>query len=288
MTFKTKNVVVPIVKWAGGKRQLLIALRARLPKKWNTYYEPFVGGGALLTDLFNHGQLSHAIISDLNKELINLYIVIKTSPSELIDELQDEKFENNESAFNALKSEFNQIINQRKNEIRRAALFIYLNKHGYNGLWRVNSAGEYNVPFGSRVRGNLPSHDAICQFSRMLADVEIQSNDFSIAVQSAQKGDFVYFDPPYYPLSKTASFTAYHQNGFGFKEQERLAQTFKRLSDRGVHVMLSNSKAPEIELLYKDYSIASIPAKRLINCNGDGRYGTFEIIVANYGTSELI
>jgi DNA adenine methylase len=181
--------------------------------------------------------------------------------------------------------EFNQLVNLEKNKVRRAALFIFLNKHGYNGLWRVNSTGGYNVPFGHCSRKNIPSTDAILQFSRILAKVTIKSTDFMVTVRSAHENDFVYFDPPYYPVSKTASFTDYHQNGFGFEEQKRLARTFKRLSDRGVHVMLSNSKAPEIETLYNDFTIATVPAKRMINCNGEGRHGAFEIIVTNYEPS---
>ena len=243
---------------------------------------PFFGGGALLSDLFNRGRINRAVISDLNKELINLYKIIKFQSSELIEALADESLHSSEDSFNMLRTEFNELASLNKDKVRRAALFIYLNKHGYNGLWRVNSSGGYNVPFGHYSRKNLPSRDTILQFSGMLKDVKIQCSDFSTSVRSAQKDDFVYFDPPYYPISKTASFTEYNQNGFGYNEQLRLARTVKRLSERGVQVMLSNSKTPEIETLYENFNISTVSAKRMINCNGEGRHGAYEIIVTNY------
>jgi DNA adenine methylase len=275
-------VKAPLIKWAGGKRQLLEELNMRLPPRWNTYFEPFIGGGALLVNLENRGQLSKAVISDLNFELINLYRIVKTRPEQLIDELNRDDFRNDEESYKELKTEFNSLIGSDKKRIRRAALLIYLNKHGFNGLWRVNRKGKFNVPFGRHARKSLPADAAIRKFHAMLQNVAIQHADFEKTVRPAKKGDFVYFDPPYHPVSKTANFTDYHASGFRFSDQERLAATFRRLSDKGVYVMLSNSKVPAIEELYEGFSIATVPAKRYINCNGERRTGAFEIIVTNY------
>jgi DNA adenine methylase len=275
-------VIVPLIKWAGGKRQLRTQLIDRLPDDWGTYFEPFIGGGALLVELANLGRLDGAVIGDKNPELVNLYSVVRKKPEALIAELSDEKFRNTEASFNHLKAEFNTLIGTKKEAIARAALLVYLNKHSFNGLWRVNRKGQYNVPFGKHAHLSLPSSSSILKFSRMLADVTVRNADFARIVQKAGKGDFVYFDPPYHPISKTASFTDYTTGGFTFSDQERLARLFGRLSDKGVSVMLSNSKSPEIEALYEDFTIHTVEAKRYINCNGLKRSGTFEIIVTSY------
>lgn len=274
----------PFIKWAGGKRQLLVELDSRLPDTWNTYYEPFIGGGALLVHLENKGLLTKGIISDLNSELINLYRVVQDKPGTLISALADEEFQNEEAAYKRLKEKLNSLIGIRGHEIERAALLIYLNKHGFNGLWRVNRKGKFNVPFGSYKKRSIPSDTSILKFSAMLEKVKIENKDFASAVKTAKKGDFIYFDPPYQPLSKTANFTDYNSRGFPFEEQERLARLFGRLTKKGVSVMLSNSKVPEIEQLYQEYFIASVNAKRFINCNGERRRGIQEIIVTNYPT----
>jgi DNA adenine methylase len=275
-------VLRPFVKWAGGKRQLLCEIGKRLPDAIDTYYEPFVGGGALLVNLKNEERFSKAVISDLNSELINLYNVIKKNPYKLIDALSHEEFENSEDAFRNLKIEFNTLTGLPGNKVRRAALLIYLNKHGYNGLWRVNSKGKFNVPFGRYAKRSKPTEHSILKFSNMLKNVKILNLDFEQAVKSAKKGDFVYFDPPYHPVSKTANFTDYNSNGFTFDDQKRLADVFARLSKKGVQLMLSNSKVSEIEDLYFGFTIDTVEAKRFINCNGERRNGTWEIIVTNY------
>ena len=275
-------MISPLIKWAGGKRQLLDALNHRLPDEWNTYYEPFVGGGALLVNLQNQEKITHAVIADLNRELINLYRIVKSAPEQLIDELSDEKFENTDHAFRLLKDEFNELAGGNGNRVKRAALLIYLNKHGYNGLWRVNRQGKFNVPFGRYPKRNLPHASSIIQFSRMLTNVSIMNVDFETTAKTAKYGDLIYFDPPYHPASKTAKFTDYNSHGFSFTDQERLARLVKRLSDKGVQVILSNSKVPEIEDLYQDFTMVTVPAKRSINCKGKLRAGTFEIIITNY------
>lgn len=277
-----KHVIAPLIKWAGGKRQLRTQLIDRLPDGWGTYYEPFIGGGALLVELANLHRLFGAVIGDKNPELVNLYTVVKSDPEALLTELSDEKFRNDEHSFNHLRAEFNLLIGTKKHAVERAALLVYLNKHSYNGLWRVNRKGKYNVPFGRHTRLTLPAAQSIERFSRMLQDVMIRHADFERIVQKARAGDFVYFDPPYHPLSKTAGFTDYTTGGFTFDDQERLARLFRKLSGRGVWLMLSNSKCPEVEALYEGFTIHTVGAKRYINCNGRKRSGAFEIIVTNY------
>lgn len=272
----------PLIKWAGGKRQLLPHLLANVPDNYGTYYEPFIGGGAFFVDLAARGSCPSAVIGDLNPELVNLYSVIKSRPEKLTEELASASFANTRAAFNSLRSEFNTLMAEKKQPVRRSALFLYLNKHSYNGLWRVNRSGKYNVPFGSHRRLTLPSPDQILRFSSLLAPVTIRKGDFTAIIRGARRGDFIYFDPPYHPVSKTANFTDYTMNGFDFSEQERLAETFARLSDRGLLVMLSNSDVPEISALYDGFRVRRVPAKRFINCNGERRTGASELIVTNY------
>lgn len=276
------RVISPLLKWAGGKRQLLAALNSRLPHDWNDFYEPFFGGGAFFISLENQERISRAVISDLNSELVNFYRVVKTSPEKLADALSDDCFENSDSAYTRMRDEFNDTVPDKHNAVRRAALFVFLNKHGYNGLWRVNSRGKFNVPFGRYAKRNLPSASALHLFSTMLRPVTILHADFEKAVRTAKKGDFIYFDPPYHPLSKTAHFTGYTGAGFSFDNQVRLAGIFETLTKKGVQVMLSNSKMQDIEDLYEGYKIETVAATRCINCKGKKRSGMSEIIVTNY------
>jgi DNA adenine methylase len=272
----------PFIKWAGGKRQLLSELDKRLPARWNTYFEPFVGGGALLVHLENKGQISSAVIADANRELINLYHIVQQHPCQLLSAVLNEEFRNDNDSFNRWKHEFNAIMGEPGYEVERAAILIYLNRYGFNGLWRVNNKGKFNVPFGRHADRTLACETSLMKFSALLSKVLILNADFETAVKSAKNGDFVYFDPPYMPVSKTANFTDYNSGGFGFEDQERLAKRFRKLSKKGVLLMLSNSKVEEIEELYSDYHIDTVEAKRYINCNGLRRNGTEEIIVTNY------
>lgn len=275
-------MITPLLKWAGGKRQLRSELIRRLPDRWGTYYEPFIGGGALLVELANRGRLKKAVIGDKNPELVNLYRVVKQDPDGLFCALSQEKFRNDAESFRKRRAEFNALIGTGKCPVDRAAHLVYLNKHSYNGLWRVNSKGHYNVPFGKNARPSLPSHQSLLSFSRMLKGVTLIHADFGRIVRTATRGDFVYFDPPYLPLSKTARFTDYTNGGFSFEDQERLAAVFRRLADRGVRLMLSNSCTPDIKDLYGDFFIHAVPARRSINCDGSKRTGAMEIIVTNY------
>jgi DNA adenine methylase len=218
----------------------------------------------------------------MNPELVNLYRIVKRDPGELSRALSDEKFRNNEETFRQLRTEFNALIGTQKRPVDRAALLVYLNKHSYNGLWRVNRKGHYNVPFGKYARLNLPSYQNLLKFSRMLGGVTLIHADFERITRTAKRGDFVYLDPPYHPLSKTACFTDYTTGGFSFEDQKRLANVFRRLSDKGVRLMLSNSSTPEIKELYNGFSIHTVMAKRFINCNGYKRSGASELIITNY------
>jgi DNA adenine methylase len=280
--YTSRTQCSPFIKWAGGKRQLLVELDRRLPTGWNTYFEPFVGGGAMLVHLGNKGLIKSAVIADINRELINLYNVVQKHPSDLITAVLNDQFMNDSASFNTCKREFNRIMGLPGHEIERAAMLIYLNRYGFNGLWRVNNKGEFNVPFGKHANRALISETSLMKFSALLSRVCILNEDFGSATKSAKRGDFVYFDPPYMPLSKTANFTDYNSRGFGFTDQERLAKLFRKLSKKGVHLMLSNSKMPKIEDLYSGFTIDTVDAKRFINCNGQRRNGVQEIIVTNY------
>jgi DNA adenine methylase len=275
-------VIKPIVKWAGGKRQILAQLIDRLPLSWEHYYEPFIGGGALFIALNNMGNIKRATISDANPELVNLYRVIQNRPNELVRALKHPEFKNTREKYLELRNTFNRKRGNPTDAVERAALFLYLNRHGYNGLWRVNRKGEFNVPFGRYQSPRFPSPRQILGFSDLLECVTIQEGDFARTMEKAQEGDFVYCDPPYFPISSTSRFTAYHAKEFSFEDQVRLAQVCRNLSRRGVSVMISNSWAPEISQLYHEFHHEMITAARAINSRGDRRTGIPELIITNY------
>ncbi|WAI01354.1 DNA adenine methylase [Methanogenium organophilum] len=272
----------PVVKWAGGKRQILPEIVKRLPINWDVYYEPFIGGAALLIELNNSKKINKAIISDINLELINLYNVIKKSPEDLLQELQSGKYQNDQEIFYQFRDHFNEIKAKDEFDIERASIFIYLNRHCFNGLWRVNKKNNYNVPFGRYKNPKLADNKMIHGLSQLFQKVNIRNEDFEVVVADAKEGDFVYFDPPYMPLSDTAHFTNYTSNGFSYDDQVRLAETYKRLAEKGVSVMLSNSDAPAIHELYGDFNISVIRANRSINSDASKRTGVTEVIVTNY------
>ena len=269
----------PILKWAGGKRQILPYLLQYI-KDFNNYYEPFAGGLALLIELYNRGRIKKAIISDINKDLINLYEIIKEKPYELISAIKEIPFKNNKDDYYQARKLFNSL--ELHKNVSRAALLLYLNRHGYNGLYRVNSKGEFNVPFGRYNNPSLPDEEDIIKFHEMLKSCEILNLDFEDAVRSAQRSDFVYFDPPYMPLNETSYFTDYTSGGFSEQEQKRLASVFKKLSNKGVYVMQSNSNNEFIRQLYAEYNIVEIEARRNINSNASKRGPIKELLVLNY------
>lgn len=265
----------PFVKWAGGKRQLIDILLENVPKKYSTFFEPFIGGGALFFAL----HPPKAIVSDINSELINAYIIIKDNVDKLIKSLK--KYKNDEDAFYKERG-----LNPKEiTVLKRASRFLYLNKTCYNGLYRENSKGQFNTPFGHYKNPRIVDEENLRAVAEYLncSDIQILNQDYKQTASLARKGDFVYFDPPYHPTSQTASFTKYAKGDFIVKDQEELAKTFRLLAKRGCQVMLSNSNVPFIKELYKDFNIIEIEATRFINCKGDKRgKGLYEVIVKNY------
>ncbi|AFZ15533.1 DNA adenine methylase (plasmid) [Crinalium epipsammum PCC 9333] len=273
----------PFLKWAGGKRQLIPALvSSYLPKKYdinyNSYYEPFVGGGALLFSL----QPKKAVINDINTELINCYKVIRDSVDELIDDLK--RHENEKNYFYAIREWDRNKDYKHKNLVQRASRIVFLNKTCYNGLFRVNSQGQFNVPFGRYKNPNILDIETLKAVNRYLNQnqIEILNVDFQEAVKDAKEGDFLYFDPPYDPISDSADFTSYDSSGFGKEEQIRLKKTFDDLSSRGCNVLLSNAYTNFILELYSNYNQTKISAIRAINSNSSKRGKVDEILIKNY------
>ncbi len=266
----------PFLKWAGGKTNLLSMLLAYCPQKFNTYYEPFLGGGALFFGLYRLGKIHYAKLSDINEELISTYNAIKNNVESVIKIL--EQYPHEKDFYYSLRSKDPNLLSIEE----RAARMIYLNKTGYNGLYRVNSKGKFNVPFGRYKNPNYKDFDNLRAVSVALQHVQLSHHSFEMAISTAQKGDFVYFDPPYDPVSETAYFTQYNASGFGKNEQRKLAETFWNLGDRGVYVMLSNSNTEFIRELYKGATIIELIAPRFINSNAARRTGHTELLILNY------
>ena len=280
---EVKNLDVhPFVKWAGGKTQLLEVIESHLPETFNRYFEPFVGGGALLFKL----QPKAFSINDSNEELICVYKCLENN--ELFELLKKELLkheENHSEKYYYQVREMDKLEGFNKLPIYvRAARMIYLNKACFNGLYRVNSKGYFNVPSGKKKVVNCfdkKTFDNLNLFFKNRKPV-ITNIDFEDAVKNAKAGDFVYFDPPYDTWEDKNSFTSYDKNAFGKEEQIRLAKVFKELSDKGVYVMLSNHNTKFINELYKGFHITIVPAKRMINAKADGRGEVEEVIVTNY------
>ena len=277
-----KDKAKPFVKWVGGKRQLLSQFRKMNlypPEKFDTkkhrYFEPFVGGGAVFFDLLP----DKAFLSDLNSDLVTTYNVIKNNVEDLIQSLKKYKYE--KEYFLKVRAKNPKGLS----DIEIASRFIYLNRTGFNGMYRVNSRGEFNVPFGKYNNPLICDVDNLRKVSKILKGVEIKHQDYKAVLKKAKKGDFVYFDPPYYPVSKTASFTAYNAGAFLDKEQIELRDTFVKLHKRGCFVMLSNSDVPFINKIYsgiKGVRINKVQAGRAINSKSSGRGKITEVLVTNY------
>lgn len=271
----------PFVKWAGGKRQIVDKLLMYAPDEFNTYYEPFVGGGALLFEL----SPKKAVINDSNKELINVYNVLRNEEKfkKMCSILNTYEKNNSEEFYYELRNkDRNKSSFDRLSDYKRAGRTIYLNKACFNGLYRVNSKNEFNVPFGKKTKVNTYDIGNLITVSNYLTmnDIKILNVDFEDSVKDAQKSDFIYFDPPY--DSETSIFNSYTEDGFGKEEQRRLAKVYKELSNKGCYVMLSNNNTTLIKELYKDFNIHIIEAKRSINSNGKKRGKVEEVIITNY------
>lgn len=275
----------PFVKWAGGKRQVLNLLKKYVPDEYNTYFEPFVGGGALLFEL----SPKKAVINDYNEELMNVYRCIQDEEkyTKMLKELNRcEKEHSEEFYFQMRNLDRDKIKFKKLVDYKRAARTIYLNKGCFNGLYRVNSKNEFNVPFNKNSKVNTydAQNLAIIYSYFNFNQIEMLSCDFYDAVKDAKKGDFVYFDPPY--DSETSTFNSYTENGFGKDEQIRLCKLFKELNDRGVYCMLSNHNTTLINNLYDEFNIFVIEAKRNINANGQKRGKVEEVIITNFLNEE--
>jgi DNA adenine methylase len=268
----------PFLKWVGGKRQLLEELKRYSPKEFNTYYEPMVGGGALFFEL----QPKKAVLNDYNKDLVNVYRVIRDNVEDLIGVLDYYEKNNSKEFYYKTRDEFNNLKKTDGNKLELAAKLIYMNKTCFNGLYRVNKKGEFNVPYGRYKSPNICNQFILNIASETLENTEILSKDFELVLKKANKNDFVYIDPPYDPISKTSDFTGYTDNGFGKKEQERLANNLIELDKKGVNFMLSNSDTDFINNLYKGFNIHVVKAKRFINCKSNSRGNVNELIITNY------
>lgn len=270
----------PFTKWTGGKRQLLPVIRELMPKTYNRYFEPFVGGGALFFDL----APKDAVINDFNAELINCYQQIKDNPQELIEILKVHQEYNSKEYYLDLRSADRDERIDMMSEVQRAARILYMLRVDFNGLYRVNSKNQFNVPYGRYKNPKIVDENLVSAISTYLNNnqIEIKKGDFEKAVLDVQPGDFVYFDPPYIPLSETSAFTSYTHEGFSYDDQVRLRDTFKKLSDTGAYVMLSNSSSFLVEELYRDFNIHYVEANRTNGAKSSSRGKISEIIVTNY------
>ena len=269
--------ISPILKWVGGKRQLLADIMPLINKNCSTYVEPFVGGGAVFFEL----QPKKAIINDYNTELINVYQVIREFPEELIAILEEHNRENTEEYFYSLRALDRSSDYAKMSNVHKAARMIYLNKTCYNGLYRVNSAGQFNSPYGKYKNPNIVNAATIRAMSKYLQNpkITIKQGDYKVSLKGLRKGEFVYLDPPYMPISSSSSFTGYTENGFSYEQQVALKKECDRLREKGISFLQSNSDCLEIRELYKEYDIRTVQAKRSINSNINKRGGVSEVLI---------
>lgn len=276
----SNSSVAPFVKWAGGKRQLIPQIRERMPEKYNDYYEPFVGGGAVIFDLLP----ANALINDINKALINTYRTICNEPDAFLKEvnrLDNDMWEDGKKYYYSIREHYNDKLMRSEYDVELAALFVFINKHCFNGLYRVNGKGLFNVPYNNSRRVSV-DEDVIIATSEYLRRVTIIDGDFEQACKNAKKGDFVFIDSPYAPLNPT-SFESYTKEGFDIESHKRLAKLYDELTASGCYCMLTNHNTELINELYgnKDYKIDVVSVKRMINSDASNRVGE-EVIICNY------
>ena len=274
------KLVLPFVKWVGGKRQLIGDIVPLLPKKVSSYCEPFLGGGAVLFSV----QPKNAFVNDLNEELIAVYETIRDDVDTLIATLNQHK-NNQEHYYSTRDLDRDKENYQTLSKVTKAARLIFLNKTCYNGLFRVNSAGEFNTPFGNYKNPNIVNEPVLRAVNKYLNvnNVSFYSEDFAENLLRVKKGCFVYLDPPYDPVSDTSSFTGYNKGGFDKNEQVRLKLCCDDLNNRGIKFLLSNSATVFIKELYKGYHISVVEAKRAINSDASKRGAVEEVLIRNYG-----
>lgn len=266
----------PVLKWAGGKRQLLPQILGRLPQKIETYYEPFVGGGAVFFALAHERRFKKAVLTDQNRDLVAVYRALKTNLKALIELLKEHEAQHCEDYYYSVRDEL-----EPKKLVERAARMIYLNKTGFNGLYRVNRSGKFNVPFGRYDKPRILDEPRLRAAHEALTSVEIDIADFEDTCKRARRGDAVYLDPPYLPVSATANFSDYHDKPFGIGEHQRLARVFEKLAERGVHAVLSNSDTEETQRIFGKFELDVVKARRSINSVKSRRGPVGEILVSN-------
>ncbi len=279
------TAIAPFVKWAGGKRQLLPQIKERMPQTYHHYYEPFVGGGAVIFELLP----ANALINDINQALINTYTQICHSPEaflNIVNKLDAEQWEDGKEYYYSLRERYNNKLVKAEYDAEMAALFVFINKHCFNGLYRVNGKGLFNVPYNNSRRTSVDKK-AIMETSEYLKSVTITAGDFETACANAKKGDFVFFDSPYAPLNPT-SFESYTKEGFDIESHKRLANLYDELTDRGCYCMLTNHNTELIHTLYGDkgYNIDVVSVKRMINSDASNRVGE-EVIICNYNFEQF-
>lgn len=269
----------PLLKWVGGKQRLVDEIVKRMPKKYGRYYEPFAGGAAL----FFHLEPENAFLADTNGDLIAMYKAVTHVPEDVIAELAKLKRRHSPAAYYRIRERWN-TARATMDPARAAAMFIYLNRTCFNGLWRVNADGHFNVPIGKYVNPAIHNPALVRAASKVLLTTSLQQQPFDVSCSWAQPGDFVYFDPPYDPISATSSFTGYAKAGFGAEMQAKLADEAHALSSRGVHVMLSNNNTPLIRKLYPRgrWKHHRVKISRPINSKADGRGDVVELIITSY------
>ena len=276
----SNSSVAPFVKWAGGKRQLLPQIKERMPEKYNSYFEPFVGGGAVIFELLP----TNALINDINKALINAYRQICNAPEAFlaaVKQLDEVMWEDGKKYYYSLREHYNDKLMKAEYDVELAALFVFINKHCFNGLYRVNGKGLFNVPYNNSRRTSV-DESIIMEVSRYLQGITIMDGDFEEACEGAGQGDFVFIDSPYAPLNPT-SFESYTKEGFDIESHRRLSNLFDKLTNRGCYCMLTNHNTELINELYsgKGYRRDVVSVKRMINSDASKRVGE-EIIICNY------
>ncbi|MCC8069762.1 MAG: DNA adenine methylase [Ruminococcus sp.] len=291
-----KHTVRPFIKWAGGKGQLLKEIRKKYPSKIDRYCEPFIGGGAVLFDVLNNHNPNEIIINDINAELINTYTQIKYNVTDLINQLQEVQSiflsmntEQRKEYFYNKRNRFNLLKKSKSNSIELAMLFIFLNRTCFNGLYRVNKKGDYNVPIGSYKEPLICDTENLIEISKLLQNVTILCGDYSQTLEFIREDTFVYIDPPYRPLTQTASFTSYTNIPFGNKEQIELSKFIDSITSKGAKVIASNSDPKNVnpkddffDELYKTYNIIRVPANRIIGSKSTTRKSVNELLICNY------
>ena len=272
----------PFLKWVGGKRQLLADIAPLVPDQFTRYIEPFVGGGAVFFHLSEQliDNKTPSLINDINPELVNCYQMVKAQTDELIELLKTHQHD---------KDYYLEIRNLDRQEgglakltpLQRASRFLYLNRTGFNGMYRVNSKGLNNVPFGRYTNPSLVNEEVLRAAARALRFTEIQNKTFEACLERAEEGDFIYLDPPYVPLNHTSYFTSYMTDGFGMADQNRLAELVREVDSRGVKFIASNACMPIVKQMYSGFRQIEVKAKRAINANGKKRQPVSELLITN-------